>query len=260
MKKSNMSSKQDEITVLETFKKIGFVLLPSFLDTQEMADLKNNMIRYIREIVPSMPKEEVYYDDRKRPDTLKQISNMFKYDEFFHGLMFGSRFEAIAELLLNGPVSGKNLLYFNKAPGTNLPTPPHQDGYFFMIDPCEAVSMWLALEKVDTENGCVRYIPGSHKEGMRPHGPSGILGFSQHIIDYSVDTDVAREVAMPAEPGDLLVHHCLTIHTAGANKSQDRTREALSLMYYSQQAREDLIAKAAYQKKLDEELAKSSKI
>ena len=44
-----------------------------------------------------------------------------------------------------------NLQYFNKSPGANKPTPPHQDGYYFMITPCEAVTMWLALDEVDDE-------------------------------------------------------------------------------------------------------------
>jgi phytanoyl-CoA hydroxylase len=35
-----------------------------------------------------------------------------------------------------------------------------------MLDPCEALTMWLVLEKVDEENGCVRYVRGSHKHGI----------------------------------------------------------------------------------------------
>ena len=82
--------------------------------------------------------------------------------------------------------------------------------------------MWLALDVVDEENGCVRYVRGSHRRGMRPHGRTGVLGFSQGITDYGQPEDLADEIAFPAQPGDLLVHHALTIHRADGNRSATR--------------------------------------
>lgn len=79
--------------------------------------------------------------------------------------MFGSRFEKLASILLHDEVIGKNIQYFNKPPKIGKPTPAHQDGYYFMLEPNEAVTMWMALEPVDEENGCVRYVKGSHKKG-----------------------------------------------------------------------------------------------
>jgi phytanoyl-CoA hydroxylase len=64
---------------------------------------------------------------------------------------------------------------------------------------------------------------------------------------------MANEVSFPAKPGDLLVHHSLTIHRAGGNTSETRSRKALGLIYFGESAKEDLIAKVAYQKKLQEE-------
>ena len=55
---------------------------------------------------------------------------------------------------------------------------------------------------VDEENGCVRYLPGSHREGMRPHRRTNVLGFSQGMSNYGTE-DCAREVPVCAEPGDL---------------------------------------------------------
>jgi phytanoyl-CoA hydroxylase len=127
-----------------------------------------------------------------------------------------------------------------------------------MLEPTEAVAMWLALDDADEANGCMRYIPGSHLRGMRKHGRSGTLGFSQGITDYS-DADRSAEVAIPARPGDLIVHHCLTIHRADANHSQ-RQRPAIQLVYFSDRAKEDVERKAAYQAKLKADLAKSGRI
>jgi phytanoyl-CoA hydroxylase len=122
-----------------------------------------------------------------------------------------------------------------------------------MLDPQQAVTMWLALEKADEENGCVKYIKGSHKKGMRTHGRTTTLGFSQGIVDFGTEEDIKEEIAFPANPGDLLVHHSLTIHRAGANTTADRTRKAMGLIYWGGSAKEDKEAKQRYMQQLQEE-------
>lgn len=120
--------------------------------------------------------------------------------------------------------------------------------------------MWLAMDDVDEENGCVRYVRGSHRLGMRSHGRSGTLGFSQYITDYPCPNDLRHEVAFPAKPGDLLVHHAITIHRADGNRSATRSRRALGFIYYSEQAVEDAQAAQRYQQQLAKELASAGKI
>ena len=138
-------------------------------------------------------------------------------------------------------------------------TPPHQDGYYFRLEPNEAVTMWLALEDVDEENGCVRYVPGSHKLGMRPHGMTGTLGFSRGITDYGPE-DVHKEVFFPTKAGDLLVHHSLTIHRADGNSSLSRTRKAIGLIYYAEKAKQDVKAVEAHRRQLTRDLKAQDKI
>lgn len=185
---------------------------------------------------------------------------MEEHDAWFDGLLTAGLFRELAESLLGGPVVPKNMQYFNKPPGIGLPTPPHQDGYYFMLDPCEALTMWFALDDVDEENGCVRYATGSHRLGMRQHARTGTLGFSQGIVNYPTERDRANEVALPAAPGDLLVHDALTIHRADQNRSASRSRQALGLIYYSQNAREDTAAHVAYQQRLADELKSAGRI
>jgi phytanoyl-CoA hydroxylase len=155
---------------------------------------------------------------------------------------------------------GKNLQYFNKPPGVGQPTPAHQDGYYFKLDPPEALTMWLALDDVDEENGCVRYVRASHRRGMRPHARTNVLGFSQGITDYGTVDDMAGEIAFPAKPGDLLAHHALTIHRADGNRSATRSRRSLGFIYYAARAREDQVVVDAYQAQLRSELTAAGKI
>ena len=120
--------------------------------------------------------------------------------------------------------------------------------------------MWLALEEVDEANGCVRYVKGSHQRGMRPHGLSGTLGFSQGITNYGTNEDKANETTFHAQAGDLLIHHAMMIHLAGANTSTTRTRKAIGMIYYSQNAKVDHEAKAVHQHKVTENLKSTGRI
>lgn len=237
-----------------TFEQQGFVAYPQFLSARKMVELLSHLGRFIDQIVPQLPAEQVFYEDKQNPASLKQIQQLGVHDPWFRDLFFNGCFRELAEFLLKGPVVPKNMQYFNKPPAIGRPTPPHQDGYYFMISPCEAVTMWLALDDVDEENGCVRYVRESHKRGLRPHQRTQTLGFSQGIDDYPLDEDRAGEVAVPARPGDLLVHHAMTIHRADGNQSPTRSRRALGLIYYSERAREDTAAHTDYQRKLADEM------
>lgn len=249
-RESKMLKKQFEVD--------GYVAIPGFLNAIEVAELESEINRYVQDIVPYASPGEAFYEIKGRPDTLKQLQRMFQYDDWFRSFFFSDRFIGLAELLLDAPAAGKNLQWFNKPPVSSTPTPPHQDGYYFMIEPNEAVTMWLALDVVDEENGCVRYVQGSHLRGLRPHGSTGVLGFSQGITDYS-EEDRVLEVPMPANPGDLLVHHSLTIHRADSNRSH-RTRKALGFIYYSSKARENREGHEEYQRKVRDEWVQANKI
>jgi phytanoyl-CoA hydroxylase len=242
------------------FEANGFVLIPAFMGEEELGELVDHVERFVRDVVPRMPVEQVFFEDKYNHATLKQIQRMGNHDPWFHDLFTAGRFREVAEWLLGGPVVPKNMQYFNKPPGIGQPTPAHQDGYYFMLDPCEAVTMWFALDRSDEENGCVRYVPGSHRRGMRKHGRTQTLGFSQGIVDYPTPQDSSAEVAIPAAPGDLLVHHAMTIHRADGNRSVSRTRKALGLIYYSERAREDTVAHAAYQRQLAADMKAADKI
>jgi phytanoyl-CoA hydroxylase len=248
----------DELQQL--FQVDGFVALRCFVHGRPLQELLTNVDRFVRDVVPQLPPEHVFYEDKKDPATLKQIQHMGDHDPAFYELLTASRFREVAELLLHGPVVPRNLQYFNKPPGVGVATPPHQDGYYFMLDPCEALTMWLALDDIDAENGCVRYVPGSHSRGMREHRRTQTLGFSQGIVDYPSNEDADLEVAVPAKSGDLLVHSALTIHRADGNHSATRSRRALGLVYYSERARTDSAAHAAYQCRLAEDMKAAGKI
>lgn len=237
----------------EDFEEAGYLFQKKFVDCSELAEINENLRRLIANVVPSMPSEHVFYEDSANRESLKQLQLLHKHDEFFQRLIVDSPFRLLAEKLLGESVTCQNLQYFNKPPVIGKPTPAHQDGFYFKLEPPVALTMWLALDRVDTKNGCVRYVTGSHKLGMRPHGKTGTLGFSQGITDFPNSLDRQNEVAFPAEPGDLLAHHCLTIHRADGNESTSRTRRALGFIYYGVSANVDVAARSQYKADLKEQ-------
>lgn len=145
-------------TLKQLFDRDGYVVLRGFLDPDELATLHSELARLIREVVPKMPREHVFYEDKSQSGTLKQLQMLHTHDRYFHDLFLGGRIERLSEVLLNDKVVGKNFQYFSKPPGSGQPTPPHQDGYYFKLSPCEALTLWLALDDIDEENGCVSYV------------------------------------------------------------------------------------------------------
>ena len=248
----------DLYTAKREFDQNGFTVLRGFMQPDEIDHINTELKRYIADVLPGLPDTAGFYEDTADPSTLMRLQTMCDYDDFFHALYYSERMMSLSSLLMDGPVRGKNMQWFNKLPAGGKETPPHQDGFYFMLEPNEALTLWLSQDSVDEENGCVRYIPGSHKGGMRPHQRTSILGFSQGISDFS-GQDIASEIPICTEPGDLIAHHCLTVHRADANTSQ-RTRRALGFVYFSERAHEDAQRAETYRQQLYAEWEREGKL
>jgi len=226
------------------FDRDGFVVIRDFLTTEELQHLQQNLDRYIRDVVPTLPDADAFYEDRSKPATLKQLQRMGR-DPFFAAYRQNPRCVALAESLLGEPAQADEPEWFNKPPGTNHVTPPPQDSFYFCLTPPKVLTIWLALDRVDAENGCLRYVAGSQLAGFRPHARSKILGFSQGITDYTAD-DFTRELAVLLKPGDAVAHAGMTIHRADANLSVTRHRRSFALVFKGASCRRDQAAYDRY--------------
>lgn len=228
----------------QAFDQNGFAIIEQMLSPAELEPLCQQIDRYIRDVVPRLESGDAFYQDRTRPETLKQLHRM-EVDAFFRSYQQHPRWLEVAEGLIGEPVSVGSPEWFNKPPQTNHVTPPHQDNYYFCLEPANVLTIWLALDRVDAENGCLRYVSGSHRHGYRPHGKSNILGFSQGITDYSHE-DFVREIAVCLKPGDAVAHHGMTIHRADANLSATRHRRSFAMVFQGVSCRRDELAFARY--------------
>ena len=116
-----------------------------------------------------------------------------------------------------------------KPPKISGEKPWHQDAaYFRGNDPNLMFGVWIALDPATRENGCMEVIPGSHLRGPAPHVPA------KDINLCTIRPDLVRlqdRVALPMEPGDVLIFHSLIHHYTAANRS-DQRRRALQFHYH----------------------------
>jgi ectoine hydroxylase-related dioxygenase (phytanoyl-CoA dioxygenase family) len=110
---------------------------------------------------------------------------------------------------------------FQKPPGGDA-FPWHQDSQFWDVEPPIAITAWIAVTDAKHDNGCVRLIPGSHKQAVPhedndPEGP----GFTFRADEDYFDPD--EHVDMELEPGEFVLFYNHTIHGSHRNSS-DRDR------------------------------------
>ena len=136
-------------------------------------------------------------------------------------------------------ILGPDVLLWNsfipiKPPGTEGHFGWHQDATYWHLTPVEEmVTIWLALSEVTAENGCMRFLPGSHHRGQIAHemtkGTKSMLRRGQRVLGA---VDESEAVACPLHPGEASLHHPFTLHCSAGNLS-DRWRLGVALNYVS---------------------------
>ena len=182
-----MDWQKDSGQLKADFDRDGYVVIPGFYTPQETEALNAHIDRFIAETLPELPSNAAFYEVKGQPESIMRLQGMASYDDHFKELTESDRFAKLAELLLDDGVISKNMEWFTKPAGSDAETPPHQDGFYFMLEPNEALTLWLALDTVNDDNGCIHYVRGSHRRGMRPHGQTAVFGFSLGVTDYGED-------------------------------------------------------------------------
>jgi hypothetical protein len=105
-----------------------------------------------------------------------------------------------------------------KPPG-GRETPWHQDEAYWPAGyDYHAVSVWLALDRVDKRNGCLHFKTGSHRLQVLPHHVTSIIeGFPVLEVDQCPRSGT---VHCALEPGDATIHWSRTLHFASRNRTK----------------------------------------
>ncbi|MCM3748706.1 phytanoyl-CoA dioxygenase family protein [Paenibacillus pasadenensis] len=212
------------------YRENGFVKLENMLTGEELEQLREYLEEAMQEegsrSVKTDQKDGTYYRVlNQKVNTWRDHGGMAKFS--FH--------EKFAKAALE--LTGSNEIRFFhdhglwKMPGDSKPTPWHQDTPYWPVNEPEKgmLSIWIALDDVDEKNGCMAFVPKSHRIGKL--NPIDLVN-PQNIFDALEDGKLedSKPVIVPLKAGSCTFHNGLTFHYAHAN-STDRPRRALAIIY-----------------------------
>ena len=199
----------------EFFRENGFARTGRILSRQEAGDIRALVERF----------------EREHPEAVGKLD--LKASLLFPSLDRLSAHPAIMARLTE--VMGPNIMchsasFRNKAPDGRTFVGWHQDTAYERVEPPKIVG-WLAITDCTTENGCLRFMPGSHEWGLLRHvetgNPDSMLTHSHHVAE---DLDESRAVDVPLEAGEGVLFHYGVVHGSAPNHSNHR-RMALFFDY-----------------------------
>jgi ectoine hydroxylase-related dioxygenase (phytanoyl-CoA dioxygenase family) len=144
-----------------------------------------------------------------------------------HDVLWNPRFlVAASQLLGNAPVRFWHDQLFCKPPKKGGVVAWHQDySYWTRTKPVAHLTCWCGLDDSTKENGCLQYVPGSHRWGLldKPELAGDLMG----ILNYLTPEQQSQFKPIPVETkaGEAIFHHPLALHGSGENKS-DKPRRA----------------------------------
>ncbi|MFN9719678.1 MAG: phytanoyl-CoA dioxygenase family protein [Planctomycetota bacterium] len=120
--------------------------------------------------------------------------------------------------------------FFCKMPGDGRAVAWHQDASYWPLTPSHAVTVWLAIDDADLDNGCMKFIAGSHHSGHLTYRKS--TPEEHNVLDQTVENaeQYGTIVLDDLKAGQASIHNDLLLHGSEANMST-RRRCGLTLRY-----------------------------
>ena len=172
---------------------------------------------------------EIYAEDEEYAPYMRSDAHLlFKsVDELVRRPEILDRVEAI----LGPDVMLLRAAFFIKKPNSPGHITWHQDLTYWGLDKDEEVTAWIAFNPATEANGCMRFIPGSHRHGIvehvDTHDDTNLLSRAQ-VIKVDVDEDEAELAELAA--GQFSLHHGQIYHASGPNRT-DGWRIGLAARY-----------------------------
>ncbi len=121
------------------------------------------------------------------------------------------------------------MLLIYKPPAAGRDTPWHQDEAYweFPTPRCHSLSVWMPLDDVTVDSGCMQFIPGSNAlDVLRYRKRPGV-----EPLELDEPVDLRGAVACPLSAGGATFHYCRTLHHTASNTSPHR-RRALTTIFH----------------------------
>ncbi len=228
---------------IDAYNRDGAAVLRGVLDMEWIGIMRKAIDRILAAPGPAA----IEYTPAEKPGRYYGDFFLWRRDPDFRALMMGSPMPQIA-----ARVMGSEAVHFFydqllvKEPGTAEPTPWHQDLPYWPVRGNDILSVWIPFDPASIESGVVEYLKGSHTWG-KMYAPATFgknTGFAEiyaklglePVPDIEAQRDRHDIVHWDVEPGDVIIHHPLTLHYASGNASSTGRRRGLALRYLGDDA------------------------
>jgi phytanoyl-CoA hydroxylase len=240
--------------MIDEFKENGFIICRNLIDKNNINNILERIKIYENKIISSNKLDSYYV--LENTDSCKYIKYMSKPIENIgniNQIVNGKVFKIASELLGEDVFLLGNDLH-QKYPNSNSITPVHQDSFLAgSVPPHNFLTIWIALDYCDEENGCLQVVKGSHKLDVLKHYKSKYTAFSSTLQENGKIPNEFNSSIVKSQLniGDAIVFHGNTIHYAGGNKSNNRMRRGISLRFANNSYKNHNMYKDSYKEYLN---------
>jgi hypothetical protein len=213
---------------VEAFHRDGFLAGVQVLDDHQVEALYTELAGLME---PTHPSHKLFHEyhsnESSNPDTiLFHALGAWRTGPAFHDVLWSPAFLVAASQLLDGAVRLWHDQLFCKPAHHGGVVAWHQDSsYWTRTQPMAHLTCWMALDDSTRDNGCLYYVPGSHKWNLLPvTGLAGDMNEIMTVLDEE-QKQAFRPVPIELKRGQCSFHHPLTVHGSYENRS-DRPRRA----------------------------------
>lgn len=211
---------------IEFFNANGYLAGIRLLNEDQIAVLREEVTRLID---PNHAAHHLFYEFHSNESTdpamvLFHALGAWRISPGFHDLLWNPAFFVPASQLLDGAVRFWHDQLFCKPPHQGGVVAWHQDySYWTRTEPMAHLSCWIGLDDSTRENGCVHYVPGSHRWSLLPiTGLANDMNAIQTVLSHE-QKEQFQPVAIELKAGECSFHHPLMVHGSYENRS-DRPR------------------------------------
>jgi ectoine hydroxylase-related dioxygenase (phytanoyl-CoA dioxygenase family) len=213
------------------YRENGYVAGVRLLTDEQVEALKQEL-----DVVtdPQYEGRSLFYEynsnESSDPDTiLFHALGAWRVKPALHDALWNPRFVMPAAQLLNGPVRFWHDQIFYKPSYHGGVVAWHQDySYWTRTIPMAHLSCWIGLDDSTVENGCLHYVPRSHKWNLLPvTGLANDMNSIQSVLSEEQQAEF-KPVPIELKRGEASFHHPLMVHGSFENKTE-RPRRAVVL-------------------------------
>lgn len=213
---------------LEFFDENGYLSGIRVLTDEQIAALRSELDEFFQ---PDHDGRELWYEyhTNESPDpkkTLFHALGAWRIRPGFHDILWNSAVTHPASRLLDGAVRFWHDQLFCKPARHGGVVAWHQDySYWTRTKPLAHLTCWIGLDDATIENGCIQYVPGSHRWELLPvTGLAGDMDAIQTVLSEE-QKEAFEPVAIELKAGEATFHHPLLVHGSFENRT-DRPRRA----------------------------------